>query len=76
MRPPARRHLAYPGAVIVALLGLAEPAQVDAGDDLALPASWRVSDGRGFRPLSARVLRIVRSPADQGAAVIANVDRP
>jgi hypothetical protein len=76
MRPPARRHLAYPSAVIVALLGLAEPAQVEAGDDLALPARLESSRWEG---LSIRyppaVLRIVRSPADQVTAVIANVDR-
>jgi hypothetical protein len=76
MRPPARRHPAYPGAVIVALLGLAEPARVEAGDDLALPARLESSRWEG---LSVRyppaVLRIVRSPADQVTAVIANVDR-
>ena len=76
MRPLTRHHLAFPGVVLAALLGLADPARVDAGDDPVLPARLESSRWEG---LSVRyppsVLRIVHSRADQTAAVGPEVDR-
>jgi hypothetical protein len=76
MRPLTRYHLACPGAVLAALLGLANATPVDAADDPALPAKLESSRWEG---LSVRyppsILHIVRSPVDQAAAVVPNVDR-
>jgi hypothetical protein len=76
MRPLMRHYLACLGVVLAALLSLADPVRVGAGDDPALPARLESSRWEG---LSVRyppsVLRIVRSPADQAAAVGRNVDR-
>ena len=76
MRALTRYHLACPSVVLATLLGLADPAGVDAADDLAMEATLESSRWEG---LSVRyppsVLRIDRSPADQATAVGRNVDR-
>ncbi len=74
--PLTRHHLTYLGAVLAALIGQAVPARVDAAADRTLSARLESSRWEG---LSVRyppsTLHIVRSPADQTTAVIANVDR-
>ncbi len=76
MQPLTRPHLAYLGTVLAILLGLADPARVDAADDPALPAKLESSRWEGLSVhYPPSVLRIVRSPADQAPPVLPNVDR-
>jgi hypothetical protein len=78
MQPLTRHHLAFPGVVLAALLGLAaDPARgVDAGDDPVLPARLESSRWEG---LSVRyppsVLRIAHSRSDQATTLAPEADR-
>jgi hypothetical protein len=71
-----RPHLAYLGAVLAILLGLADPARTDAADDPVLPARLESSRWEG---LSVRyppsVLRIAHSRSDQATTLAPEADR-